>query len=97
MRCRDTAHCLARGPKECQLGIGNDQASLGAVRQRWALPGRALHRKSPKLFLEIFRRIRYELFLTANVPLYVPFGLRCVNIRIWVGLPWQVKQSLHLW
>ena len=31
--------------------------------QRWAAPGRALHRTSPKPFLALMRRIRYELIL----------------------------------
>lgn len=36
--------------------------------QRWAAPGRALHRTSPKPFLALMRRIRYELILVAAVP-----------------------------
>lgn len=51
--------------------------------QRWALPGRALKRTSPGLILDIYRRIRYQLFLTAAVPVPVLLGMRCGSLRLY--------------
>lgn len=51
--------------------------------QRWALPGRALKRTSPGWILDIFRRIRYQLFLTAAVPVPVLLGMRCGSLRLY--------------
>ena len=51
--------------------------------QRWALPGRALQRASSGLILDIYRRIRYQLFLTAAVPVPVLLGMRCGSLRLY--------------
>jgi len=47
--------------------------------QRWDAPGRALHRTSLALYLEIYRRIRYEMFLIGAVPKWALLGTRYVG------------------
>ena len=56
------------------------------LEQRWAAPGRALQRTSPKPFLALMRRIRYDLILVAAVPKRVLWGT-------WCGAP--RKQGSH--
>ncbi|KAK9827963.1 hypothetical protein WJX81_002293 [Elliptochloris bilobata] len=46
------------------------------LEQRWQLPGRALHRQSPRLLLEVFRRVRYQTFLVPHTPAYILLGAR---------------------
>ncbi len=54
-------------------------AAVRAREQRWDAPGRALHRTSLALYLEIYRRIRYEMFLIGAVPKWALLGTRYVG------------------
>ena len=44
--------------------------------QRWALPGRPLHKQSLRPLLEVWRRVRYQSFLVSHTPAWVLLGAR---------------------
>ena len=54
-------------------------AAVRTREQRWDARGRALRRTSLAPYLEVYRRIRYEMFLIGAVPKWALLGTRCAG------------------